>query len=411
MQHNTVSPHTGLTRLSGLTLPLALCLCLLCLTPDQGRALPYPAPSALGGLSSPQPEARGLRGILAEAAERAASLLGPSKAMAQVKPNEREDGFADDGVDSSRPQSDLLSGLLSGTLIGSLLTRQPITGIGVADLLVLLFIIMFVRNFLRRKRGEAPETGRSVQPDIPRGTRRSDKPNEASPSDQTHAADAPMRQGQGAAPHRNTEHGTGENHKAEPLSVDVPEDEPNKHLYEQAARMWGHLQGNDTPPQQAQRETATTSSPHGDKPGDVETPLSARDAYRASGTVAVPAGFDTEDFLKGARMVFARLQQSWDSRNIDDIAQFTTPEVYEEIASQAAQNPTPSQSELLLVNARLMEVREEESELLATVFFDVLMREDTADAQTEQVREIWHFLKSEQYGNMWRLDGIEHVAA
>lgn len=123
---------------------------------------------------------------------------------------------------------------------------------------------------------------------------------------------------------------------------------------------------------------------------------------------SVPAGFDTDEFVQGARTVYTRLQNSWDSRDLDDIKLFTSPSVFAEISEQAKQDPTPSRTELLLINARVLEVKEEADGTLATVYFDVLMREDASGGNPEQVREVWHFHRT-QPDAMWTLDGIQQL--
>ena len=284
----------------------------------------------------------------------------------------------------------LLHGLLSGSLIGSLLFNEPFSGIGVADLLVLMVVVLAILRFVRNRITLSPPDQNAGRP----------------PAD----LDAYRKQRNGNTFSRHDDD-TDPEHTGKPaprVHVDIPDEEPNPHLYNRAAQMWGHLQGEeDSEPRRKRSEGLTESQPA--KRG--EDLLTARDAYQTGAQPDLPASFDKDDFLKGAKMVFTRLQHSWDARDMDDIAQFTTPEVHEEIKQQAAQSPTPSRSELLLVNARILEVKEDEHGLLATVFFDVLMREEREGAQTEQVREIWHFLKSKEYGGMWRLDGIEQVSA
>ena len=122
----------------------------------------------------------------------------------------------------------------------------------------------------------------------------------------------------------------------------------------------------------------------------------------------VPADFDREDFLRGAKMAYTRMQQSWDRRDLDDIAQFATNTVMSELRVQAHDDPNPSQTVLLTVNAELLHVEETAEGQRAEVLFDVLMREDPNQAQPEQVREIWHFLRSSA-GDTWRLDGIQQT--
>ena len=139
------------------------------------------------------------------------------------------------------------------------------------------------------------------------------------------------------------------------------------------------------------------------------TPAGGAQARDVQPDVSVPADFDTEDFLKGAKMVFNRLQKSWDARDLEDIKQFTTPEVYDAIKQQATDDPAPSHTEILMANARLLEVKDDAEGILATVYFDVLMREDKSAQHPEQVREVWHFLKKDKNDAMWLLDGIQQL--
>ena len=124
----------------------------------------------------------------------------------------------------------------------------------------------------------------------------------------------------------------------------------------------------------------------------------------------VPQGFNVPEFLEGSKTVYARLQHSWDRRDLNDIALFTTPEVLAEIRRQALADPTPSKTELLLVNAKLVEFREESADTVATVLFDVLMREDASEERPKQIREVWHFSRptADQQAN-WRLEGIQQL--
>ncbi len=142
--------------------------------------------------------------------------------------------------------------------------------------------------------------------------------------------------------------------------------------------------------------------------------LQGGSASHAPAGSSVPAGFDVEDFLAGAKMAFTRLQASWDKRDLDDIALFTTPVVLNEIKAQYAEDPEPGLTEILLTNARLLDVKEENGNQWATVYFDVLMRENDSNMSagakdTTQVREIWHFMRPINSSEMWKLDGIQQV--
>jgi len=126
----------------------------------------------------------------------------------------------------------------------------------------------------------------------------------------------------------------------------------------------------------------------------------------------VPENFDTVDFLAGAKTIFARLQRSWSARDLNDIAAFATPVFMEDVRRQAAADPTPTPTDVLLVDARMLEVRTQGQTTLASAYFDTLLREDPKAEHPEQVREIWHFVRRDDIpGDMWRLDAIQQLNA
>lgn len=128
----------------------------------------------------------------------------------------------------------------------------------------------------------------------------------------------------------------------------------------------------------------------------------------AAPRVDVPEGFDVDEFLRGAKMAYNILQQAWDKRDLNDIAQFATPAVMDAIREQMATEPTPSTTEVLLVNAQLLDVENDGDSQRAQVFFDVLMRESPDQQAPSSVREIWHFVRPSADG-AWKLDGIQQV--
>ena len=122
---------------------------------------------------------------------------------------------------------------------------------------------------------------------------------------------------------------------------------------------------------------------------------------------SVPDSFDQEDFMKGARAVYVRMNESWDRRDLDDIAQFSTPAFMDEIRRQAEADPKPCKTEILLVNASLLETDFEEKPERAQVYFEVKLREDPSSQEVSTVREVWHFCRND--GETWKLDGIQQT--
>lgn len=125
----------------------------------------------------------------------------------------------------------------------------------------------------------------------------------------------------------------------------------------------------------------------------------------------LPHGLDEQEFLSGAKALYTRLQASWDRRDIDDIRQFTSQEVHEEIARQAALDPAPGRTEILMVEARVLEARSSGTETVISVLFDAMLREDGEGAPAEQVREVWHIRRDEsERSPQWTLEGIQQLA-
>lgn len=124
---------------------------------------------------------------------------------------------------------------------------------------------------------------------------------------------------------------------------------------------------------------------------------------------SVPADFDTEAFLRNAKVYFVRLQAAWDAGNIDDIRQFTTPEMFAEarvdLANRGAQQ---NQTDVVQLNADLLGVEERDNEYFASVRFEGLIRE-TAGSAAEPFVEVWNLSKSRLTGDGWLLAGIQQV--
>jgi predicted lipid-binding transport protein (Tim44 family) len=124
---------------------------------------------------------------------------------------------------------------------------------------------------------------------------------------------------------------------------------------------------------------------------------------------ALPPGFDADEFLKGANAVYVRLQASWAKRDLQDIRQFTSDEVFGEISRQAQEDPVPGKTELLMINSRVIEVRDVDNQRIVSVLYDVMMRENE-DTLSKQVRELWHFSQEQDKPEaFWLLEGIQQV--
>ena len=69
----------------------------------------------------------------------------------------------------------------------------------------------------------------------------------------------------------------------------------------------------------------------------------------------VPAGFDTEGFVRQAKVQFVRLQAAFDAKNSDDLREFTSPEMFAELNVDMMQRgDAPQTTEVVELNAELL---------------------------------------------------------
>lgn len=121
----------------------------------------------------------------------------------------------------------------------------------------------------------------------------------------------------------------------------------------------------------------------------------------------IPADFDTASFERNAKVNFIRLQASNDSANLDDIRQFTTPEMFAELKVEISERSLATQkSDVVSINAEVVEVDEDAVRYWVGVRFTGVIR-DEIDNQEEAFDEVWHMTKSRQGNSGWLLSGIQ----
>ena len=115
-------------------------------------------------------------------------------------------------------------------------------------------------------------------------------------------------------------------------------------------------------------------------------------------------------FLRVAKTSFIRLQAAHDARDLNDIRDYTTPELYAEIAMQVQERgDTPQRTEVVSVDAQLLEAVVEGDYAIATVRFTGLIRENGA-GNPEPFDELWHVRKAVRERNApWLVAGIQQV--
>ena len=120
-----------------------------------------------------------------------------------------------------------------------------------------------------------------------------------------------------------------------------------------------------------------------------------------------PAEFDSASFERNAKVNFIRLQAANDAGDLDDIRQFTTPEMFAELKMELADRGTAIQkTDVVSINANVIEVDEDADRYLVSVRFTGVIRDDS-DKTDEEFDEVWHLMKSRQGSSGWVLSGIQ----
>ncbi|HOI50756.1 MAG TPA: Tim44-like domain-containing protein [Azonexus sp.] len=157
---------------------------------------------------------------------------------------------------------------------------------------------------------------------------------------------------------------------------------------------------------------------YGGQPGNVARPdftpaggssfTSAAQAVESTGG-NIPADFDVEAFVRNAKVNFIRLQAANDAGNLDDIREFTAPEMFAEIKMAIEERKGASQeTDVVHLDAQVIDVVEEASRYIVSVHFSGQIREER-NGPVENFSEIWHMTKPLSGNRGWVIAGIQQV--
>lgn len=125
----------------------------------------------------------------------------------------------------------------------------------------------------------------------------------------------------------------------------------------------------------------------------------------------VPDGFDTVGFLKVSKANFVSLQAAWDRSDIAALRSMMTDGMLEQIKVQLAereqiQGETANQTDVVMLEARLLGIAEVGPGYLASVEFSGLIRED-ASAGPNPFREVWSITRAKSGPGGWLVAGVQ----
>jgi predicted lipid-binding transport protein (Tim44 family) len=129
----------------------------------------------------------------------------------------------------------------------------------------------------------------------------------------------------------------------------------------------------------------------------------------AAGAARIPEGFDTASFLRGAKLNFMKLQLANDAGNLDELREFTTPELFDEMARDVRERGSArQQTDIMALSADLLEVVTEGDRHWASVRFAGSVRE-TPGSAPEGFEEVWNLAKPVDGSSGWVLAGIQQM--
>nr|WP_198981277.1 Tim44-like domain-containing protein [Herbaspirillum sp. ASV7] len=129
----------------------------------------------------------------------------------------------------------------------------------------------------------------------------------------------------------------------------------------------------------------------------------------AAPAYGIPAGFDTVGFVRNAKTYFIRLQAAWDKADINDIREFTTPEMFAELRLQIQERGTAvNQTDVVSLDAEVLGVETMGNDHVASVKFFGFIKEDPS-ASPVQFAEIWNLSKPVAGQGGWVLAGIQQL--
>jgi predicted lipid-binding transport protein (Tim44 family) len=119
----------------------------------------------------------------------------------------------------------------------------------------------------------------------------------------------------------------------------------------------------------------------------------------------LPAGFDAAGFLKAAKLNFIRLQEANDSGRVDEVREFMTDELFEDLKRDIRGG---QQTDVASLQADLLEVATEGEQHWASVHFSGTIRE-TPGAAPAEFEEVWNLVKPANGASGWLLAGIQQM--
>ena len=123
----------------------------------------------------------------------------------------------------------------------------------------------------------------------------------------------------------------------------------------------------------------------------------------------LPQGFDAAGFVSEAKRQFIRVQGSYDTADRAALSAVMTSEMYTEIGRELDERGPHHPTEIVTLDADVLDVSTEGDKHWASVRFTGLVRED-GEPQPKPIDEVWNLAKPVRGTSGWLLAGITQLA-
>ena len=131
--------------------------------------------------------------------------------------------------------------------------------------------------------------------------------------------------------------------------------------------------------------------------------------YSVAAATTLPADFNAEEFVRHAKLNFVSLQGAHDRKDVTTIRDFLTPELLKDIeADMLGGGDTPQKTDVVTLNAEVIDVAAENAMYVVSVRFSGLIRE-TGDTEPQPFSEVWHLEKPVSGKSGWLVSGIQQA--
>lgn len=122
----------------------------------------------------------------------------------------------------------------------------------------------------------------------------------------------------------------------------------------------------------------------------------------------VPEGFDVDGFLRTAKVQFIRLQAAHDAGDLNDLREFTSPEMFAELKLDIdARGAETNRTDVVTLEAELLGIESTPVDHVASVRFHGMLREEVG-GEAKPFDEEWVLVKPISGGG-WVLGGIRQL--